>query len=134
MPQAQPLPPADLYVGTARHLEATPIGSTSLVLGPNGADLATALERIAAVVAAGKHVCVLAGGDPGFFGVGRALAERFGPASLEVHPDPPPSAWPLPAWACRGTTPSSCPPRAARATRRWRQPIQLPPAATRSPC
>ncbi len=88
MPQAQPLPPADLYVGTARHLEATPIGSTSLVLGPNGADLATALERIAAVVAAGKHVCVLAGGDPGFFGVGRALAERFGPASLEVHPAP----------------------------------------------
>jgi precorrin-6Y C5,15-methyltransferase (decarboxylating) len=31
---------------------------------------------------------VLASGDPGFFGIGRALAARFGPEVLEVHPAP----------------------------------------------
>ena len=36
----------------------------------------------------GRRVCVLAQGDPGFFGIGRAFAERFGPGSLEVRPAP----------------------------------------------
>jgi precorrin-6Y C5,15-methyltransferase (decarboxylating) len=33
-------------------------------------------------------VCVLASGDPGFFGIVRPLAERFGSERLEVHPAP----------------------------------------------
>jgi len=33
-------------------------------------------------------VCVLASGDPGFFGIVRVLAERFGPERLDVHPAP----------------------------------------------
>ena len=33
-------------------------------------------------------VCVLASGDPGFFGIVRPLAERFGPRALDVHPAP----------------------------------------------
>ena len=32
--------------------------------------------------------CVLASGDPGFFGIVRLLAERFGPQALDVHPAP----------------------------------------------
>lgn len=33
-------------------------------------------------------VVVVASGDPGFFGIVRALAERFGPETLVVHPAP----------------------------------------------
>jgi precorrin-6Y C5,15-methyltransferase (decarboxylating) len=33
-------------------------------------------------------VCVLASGDPGFFGIVRVLAERFGADRLDVHPAP----------------------------------------------
>ncbi len=32
--------------------------------------------------------CVLASGDPGFFGITRALAARVGPSHLEIHPAP----------------------------------------------
>ena len=71
-----------LVVGARRHLEAAaPEGVPAVVLG----DLAAALEAIAAEPG---PVCVLASGDPGFFGVVRVLAERFGPDALEVHPAP----------------------------------------------
>ncbi|MBA2516012.1 MAG: bifunctional cobalt-precorrin-7 (C(5))-methyltransferase/cobalt-precorrin-6B (C(15))-methyltransferase, partial [Solirubrobacterales bacterium] len=57
-------------------------GAERLVLG---ADLPSAIERIAAVVdgeplpgGAGGSVVVLASGDPGFFGIVRRLAARFG--------------------------------------------------------
>lgn len=33
-------------------------------------------------------MCVLSSGDPGMFGMVRALAGRFGPDQLEVHPSP----------------------------------------------
>ncbi len=33
-------------------------------------------------------VCVLASGDPGFFGIGRNLARDLGAAELEIHPAP----------------------------------------------
>lgn len=36
----------------------------------------------------GERVCVLAAGDPGFFGIVRALAARLGPGQLDVHPAP----------------------------------------------
>jgi len=36
----------------------------------------------------GTRVCVLASGDPGFFGIVRALAARLGHERLEVHPAP----------------------------------------------
>lgn len=38
--------------------------------------------------AQGDHVCVLAAGDPGFFGIVRVLAARLGAGALEVHPAP----------------------------------------------
>jgi precorrin-6Y C5,15-methyltransferase (decarboxylating) len=36
----------------------------------------------------GTRVCVLASGDPGFFGIVRVLAARLGHERLEVHPAP----------------------------------------------
>jgi precorrin-6B C5,15-methyltransferase / cobalt-precorrin-6B C5,C15-methyltransferase len=90
MPLAGSLPEADFYVGSLRHLEIVPPGKAVLALGSTGGSLAVALDRTAEVVSSGRRVCVLAQGDPGFFGIGRAFAERFGPGSLEVRPAPSP--------------------------------------------
>ncbi|MFJ5778467.1 precorrin-6y C5,15-methyltransferase (decarboxylating) subunit CbiE [Streptomyces sp. NPDC093094] len=75
---------AELVVGGRRHLEAVrPPGSAEqVVLGP----LAPALDTIGKYVAEERPVVVLASGDPGFFGIVRALAERFGPELLDITP------------------------------------------------
>ncbi|AXI79984.1 precorrin-6y C5,15-methyltransferase (decarboxylating) subunit CbiE [Peterkaempfera bronchialis] len=89
-----PLPPGDadllstatLVVGARRHLESAPVAAAArrIVLGP----LAPALDAIAEEAARdGGRTVVLASGDPGFFGIVRALAERFGADRLEVRPD-----------------------------------------------
>jgi precorrin-6Y C5,15-methyltransferase (decarboxylating) len=75
---------ADLLVGGARHLDAVAPSASQERLTLGG-DLGSALDRVAAEPG---RVCVVASGDPGFFGIVRALAERFGPACLEVHPAP----------------------------------------------
>ncbi|MFF1544506.1 precorrin-6y C5,15-methyltransferase (decarboxylating) subunit CbiE [Streptomyces sp. NPDC058291] len=84
-----PAPPdalagAGLVVGGRRHLDAVrlPASVERIVLGP----LAPALDVIEAYVEKGRRVVVLASGDPGFFGIVRALAERFGPRLLDVRP------------------------------------------------
>ncbi|MFF1679847.1 precorrin-6y C5,15-methyltransferase (decarboxylating) subunit CbiE [Streptomyces sp. NPDC058256] len=87
-----PLPPdavsaiagAGLVVGAARHLAAAllPEGAERVVLGP----LAPALDVIERYVDKQGRVVVLASGDPGFFGIVRALAERFGAERLDVRP------------------------------------------------
>src|SRR5690606_29443652 len=46
------------------------------------------LDTVAARQRAGRRVCVLASGDPGFFGIVRALGERLGADRLAVHPAP----------------------------------------------
>ncbi|MEU9337565.1 precorrin-6y C5,15-methyltransferase (decarboxylating) subunit CbiE [Streptomyces sp. NPDC048290] len=81
---AEALGAAELVVGGRRHLDGVrlPEGVERIVLGP----LAPALDRIAEYVADGRPVLVLASGDPGFFGVVRVLAERFGPERLRVLP------------------------------------------------
>lgn len=82
---------ATLVVGARRHLEAArlPEGVERIVLGP----LAPALDGIERHLGpAGRpdrRVTVLASGDPGFFGIVRALGERFGPAALDVRPSSP---------------------------------------------
>ncbi|MGW2032541.1 MULTISPECIES: precorrin-6y C5,15-methyltransferase (decarboxylating) subunit CbiE [Streptomyces] len=75
---------AALVVGGRRHLDAVrlPEGAERVVLGP----LAPALEAIAGYVGKELPVVVLASGDPGFFGIVRALAERFGSGLLDVRP------------------------------------------------
>ncbi|MFJ9677627.1 precorrin-6y C5,15-methyltransferase (decarboxylating) subunit CbiE [Streptomyces sp. NPDC101194] len=79
---------ATLVVGARRHLEAAglPAQVERIVLGP----LAPALDRIAEHAhGGGARVIVLASGDPGFFGIVRALAERFGASALDVRPGAP---------------------------------------------
>ncbi|MFD1659764.1 precorrin-6y C5,15-methyltransferase (decarboxylating) subunit CbiE [Streptomyces caeni] len=75
---------ADLVVGGRRHLAATrlPAQAERVVLGP----LAPALDAIGRCLDKERRVVVLASGDPGFFGIVRALAERFGPQRLDVRP------------------------------------------------
>lgn len=77
---------AALLVGGRRHLDAhdhlaPPVARRI----PLTADLDTAIEDIAAT---DGDVVVLASGDPGFFGIVRALAERCGPQALDVRPAP----------------------------------------------
>lgn len=74
---------ADLVVGGRRHLDvlARPGSRTAVI----DADVEAVLDEVAAETGS---VCVLASGDPGFFGVVRPLAARFGSAGLEVHPAP----------------------------------------------
>ncbi|WP_193776189.1 precorrin-6y C5,15-methyltransferase (decarboxylating) subunit CbiE [Streptomyces sp. E2N166] len=75
---------AELVVGGRRNLDAVrlPEGAERVVLGA----LAPALDTVAEYVAKERAVVVLASGDPGFFGIVRALAERFGPERLDVRP------------------------------------------------
>lgn len=75
---------AGLVVGGRRHLDAVrlPEGAERIVLGPLG----PALDAMERYVAQERRVVVLASGDPGFFGIVRALAERFGPERLDVRP------------------------------------------------
>src|SRR5215207_5617640 len=74
-----PVPPdPDLTVGGRRHLDGLP--GRHLVIG---GEMAPVLDAIADEPG---RVCVLASGDPGFFGIVRALADRFGPEALDVRP------------------------------------------------
>jgi precorrin-6Y C5,15-methyltransferase (decarboxylating) len=72
---------AALVAGGERHLEALSVesGRAAVLKG----DLSEALERIEA---SDGRVAVLASGDPGFFGIVRLLAERFGHENLRVFP------------------------------------------------
>ncbi|MEU5341675.1 precorrin-6y C5,15-methyltransferase (decarboxylating) subunit CbiE [Streptomyces sp. NPDC020766] len=91
-----PLPPdagaalagAGLVVGGQRHLAAAtamPDTAERVVLGPLAPAL-DAIEQFLEKPADQGRVVVLASGDPGFFGIVRALAERFGAERLDVHP------------------------------------------------
>jgi precorrin-6Y C5,15-methyltransferase (decarboxylating) len=87
---------ADFLVGARRHLDRFPrTGQEQLEL--DGA--LRALDAAVSAREAGRTVCVLASGDPGFFGLVRTLRERCGPDVLEVHPAP--SSVSL-AWAAAG--------------------------------
>jgi precorrin-6Y C5,15-methyltransferase (decarboxylating) len=84
---ARALAAADVVVGSPRQLveAAVPDGAEAVPLrGPLDAVLTLVDER----AAAGGQVCVLASGDPGFFGIVRALGARVGPDRLAVHPAP----------------------------------------------
>lgn len=86
---AQALAGAGVVVGSTRHLGQVTVVATAdaeevELAGPLDAVLDTIAERRAA----GASVCVLASGDPGFFGIVRVLGHRFGAESLVVHPAP----------------------------------------------
>jgi precorrin-6B C5,15-methyltransferase / cobalt-precorrin-6B C5,C15-methyltransferase len=81
---------ASVLAGGARHLAFFPqFAGERIVLGK---DLAAEVDRIAA--AADEHaVCVLASGDPLFFGVGARLLERLGAEHVDVVPHPTSAQW-----------------------------------------
>ncbi|MFE0521920.1 precorrin-6y C5,15-methyltransferase (decarboxylating) subunit CbiE [Streptomyces sp. NPDC058954] len=81
---AEVLSGAGLVVGGRRHLEAAavPPDAEQVVLGPLG----PALDAVERHLDKGGRVVVLASGDPGFFGIVRVLAERFGSGRLDVRP------------------------------------------------
>lgn len=82
-PARRALEQADLVVGGVRHLAAVaPDAPRTLAIG---GDIPSVLDAIAEE---DGLVVVLASGDPGFFGMVRPLAERFGSACLDVHPAP----------------------------------------------
>lgn len=79
---------ADLLVGAPRqHEDLTPLelpGDRVELWGR----IDDIVELCASRSAVGDDVCVLASGDPGFFGIVRALSARFGAGAIEVHPAP----------------------------------------------
>ncbi len=81
---------AEVLVGSPRQLDlvgtvGAPDHAERVVLGT---PLDAVLDTVAARRECGAAVCVLASGDPGFFGIVRALGERLGPDALTVHPAP----------------------------------------------
>lgn len=83
-PEAEELLQRAAVVAAGREqLDAfAPSGARRVVLGP---DLDAALEEVAEAEGA---ACVLASGDPGFFGIVRRLTQRLGPERLDVRPAP----------------------------------------------
>jgi precorrin-6Y C5,15-methyltransferase (decarboxylating) len=84
---AEALRAADVVMGIGRLLDALPAdvaGKRVELPGP----LAETLELAAERRALGERVCLLASGDPGFFGIVRVAAARFGAGTLEIHPAP----------------------------------------------
>jgi precorrin-6Y C5,15-methyltransferase (decarboxylating) len=78
---------ADVLLGIGRLLAALPDdagGKRVEVPGP----LAETLELAAERRGLGERVCLLASGDPGFFGIVRVASARFGAEALEIHPAP----------------------------------------------
>lgn len=68
---------ASLITGGVRHLEALP-GDLTGTRQVAPASIPEWLDQIERWLADGESVCVVASGDPGFFGLGRLAAARFG--------------------------------------------------------
>lgn len=78
---------AAVLVGSSRHLSFIDVDPDRAVIEMTGG-LHGILDQIAEHRCAGRDVCVLSSGDPGFFGIVRLLGERFGRDQLTVHPAP----------------------------------------------
>lgn len=81
---------AQVLVGGQRHLDFFPQFTGQRILWRGG--IAEALERIA-VASAEHNVCVLASGDPLFFGIGARVIGRIGAEHVEVLPQPSAMQW-----------------------------------------
>jgi precorrin-6Y C5,15-methyltransferase (decarboxylating) len=81
---------AEWLVGGDRHLAFFPDFRGERISLQDG--LGTALERVAAL-AHEHNVCVLASGDPLFFGVGHMVCKQVGAAHVEVIPHPSSVQW-----------------------------------------
>jgi precorrin-6Y C5,15-methyltransferase (decarboxylating) len=81
---------ARVLVGGERHLAFFPQFDGERIVLKDG--LAHALDRIAEA-ANENSVCVLASGDPMFFGVGAAVIKRLGAENVEILPHPSSMQW-----------------------------------------
>ena len=75
---------ADLVFGTTRLLDTVALPQVPVEPLPGLDEL---VARIAGAPA-GRHIVILASGDPGFFGIVRVLADRLGRDRVMVHPAP----------------------------------------------
>jgi precorrin-6Y C5,15-methyltransferase (decarboxylating) len=78
---------AEVLVGGARHLAAF-AGSAETTVEIGGDAEAVAREVHRRAIDEDRRVCVLASGDPGFFGILRALSRTIDRRTLRVHPAP----------------------------------------------
>jgi precorrin-6Y C5,15-methyltransferase (decarboxylating) len=78
---------SDVLIGHARQLADLPPELPGEPVELWG-DLDSVLGFAAQRRSDGQRACILAAGDPGFFGLVRLAAARFGPAALRVHPAP----------------------------------------------
>ena len=81
---------AGVLVGGERHLEFFPQFRGERIVLKNG--LARALDRVAELVEE-QNVCVLASGDPLFFGIGNLVIKRVGAEHVEILPQPSSVQW-----------------------------------------
>jgi precorrin-6B C5,15-methyltransferase / cobalt-precorrin-6B C5,C15-methyltransferase len=81
---------AEVLVGGERQLDFFPEFRGERVVLQNG--IAPALDRVAGL-AAEHHVCVLASGDPLFFGIGSLVVRKVGAEHVEVIPQPSSIQW-----------------------------------------
>ncbi|MGI8491344.1 MAG: precorrin-6y C5,15-methyltransferase (decarboxylating) subunit CbiE [Acidimicrobiales bacterium] len=78
---------ADLLLGHRRQLDLLPADLPGDKVELWG-QLDTLVELAAKRSDEGCSVCILASGDPGFFGLVRMAADRLGASRLEIHPAP----------------------------------------------
>ncbi|MEM8707228.1 MAG: precorrin-6y C5,15-methyltransferase (decarboxylating) subunit CbiE [Actinomycetota bacterium] len=85
----QALRSADVVVGARRQLDAVgpSLDANTAELVELAGPLDEVIDLIEARRADSQAVCLLASGDPGFFGIERLIVGRFGTA-VEVHPAP----------------------------------------------
>ncbi len=81
---------AEVLVGGERHLEFFPQFRGERIVLKNG--LAQALDRLAEL-SEEQNVCVLASGDPLFFGIGNLVIKRLGAEHVEILPQPSSVQW-----------------------------------------
>ena len=81
---------AGVLVGGERHLEFFPQFQGERILLKGG--VASVLDRVAEL-AEDQNVCVVASGDPLFFGIGSLVIKRLGAEHVEVLPQPSSMQW-----------------------------------------
>lgn len=81
---------AGVLVGGERHLEFFPQFHGERIVLKGG--LSTVLDRVAEL-AEEQNVCVLASGDPMFFGIGGLVIKRLGAEHVEILPQPSSVQW-----------------------------------------
>ncbi len=82
---------AEMFIGGERHLSFLPEDERAKILWPS--PLLRIVEKIQEY--RGKKVCVLASGDPFFYGIGVTLAKHFSIKEMRIYPAPSSLSWAL---------------------------------------